>query len=160
MIIVCTKDADIRKWAENPGSGGSKWGSVVVIPPAKSQDEATAFLQQTIAGLDPAEAVCLTAHGNNDEIGDEQIGPGHWGWGYEALAVILATTPKRTGPLLIRACATKVVNFSAQLAGSLRQMNAQKGLWCYGYRIAVDVTDHYPAPASLDKNVDLQGTQV
>jgi hypothetical protein len=160
MIIVCTKDADIRRWAEDRESGGSKWDSVVAVPPGLSQDDATAFLQQTLAGLDPAEAVCLTAHGNNDEIGDEGNGPDDWGWDYQALAMILASTPKRTGPLLIRACATKVVNFSAQLAQALRQTGAQKGLWCYGYRIAVDVKDHYPAPTTLDKNVDLQGTRV
>jgi hypothetical protein len=157
---VCTKDADIRKWAENPGSGGSAWGSVVVIPPGLNQDDATRFLVETLEGLDPAEAVCLTAHGNDDEIGDDGTGHNDWVWTCETLALVLASAKKRTAPLLIRACASKVVNFSSQLAGSLRSMGAQKGLWCYGYRIAVEVSDHYPAPAGLDKNVDLQGTLV
>jgi hypothetical protein len=61
---------------------------------------------------------------------------------------------------LIHACARSVANFSAGLAGALREIEVFEGLWCYGYNRGLDADAGFPPPDGLDDRVDLQGTQV
>jgi len=157
MLIVVTADQDIRNWTQDPQSNSGAWGTVWGIPRSLAQQDASTALRNQINGLPPAEPICLSGHGNDKEIGDEV---GGWTWTVADLARILANVQPRSGPLFIRACAKSVVNYSARLAYELEKNQAQPGLWCYGYRIAIDIRAHYPRPQNLDKDVDLQGTQV
>jgi hypothetical protein len=159
MIIVCTRDETIRAWTQNPKSNSAAWDGVWGIPKQLDQDDATAALAQAISGLPPAAPLCLSAHGDDESIGDPVKGK-PWEWKIPALAGILAGVKTRTGPLLISACAETVANVSAALAVALQNLGAQKGLWCYGYNIAVGSTTSYPSPDKLASSVELQGTLV
>lgn len=162
MLIVCTKDADCVNWAVNTNSGSAAWGAVNQIPVLASQLQASQQLGNYLAALNANEPLCLYAHGNDHEIGDSGGGVGDWGWSIKQLAVILGNNApgKYQGPILIQACAKNVVNFSAGLAVELGKLDKLVGVWVYGYNRPVDVTKSFPPPSKLEKQVDLQGTQV
>lgn len=111
MIIVCTQDPAVR----NNQSGAANWGAFNLLNPG-GQPGATVQLGGFLAQLGQNEALCLSAHGNNDEIGDPA--PPGWEWDVSDIATLLVTnTPGGyAGPILIHACATSIVNFSANLA--------------------------------------------
>lgn len=160
MIIIVARDALMRSWALKKESGASAWGTVWAIPKEQNQHEATTSLTTTINGLPVHEPVCVSGHGHNKEIGDEDSGPNDWGWDVEAFADILAGVNVRTGPILFSTCANRVTNFSARLAVRLIEMRAQKGLWAYGYNVDLPVTAPYPKPTELEADKNIQWTQV
>ncbi len=159
MLIVCTQDLAIREAAEDPTKGGGAWGAISLLPPG-GQPGATVNFRARLAEIGEHEPLCLSAHGNNDEIGDE--GAAGWGWSYQEVAALLQENVLATwkGPILIHACATAVVNFSANLAVRLGGLPAFAGIWCYGYNRAVPSGQGFPDPTKLAQQVDLQGTQV
>jgi hypothetical protein len=160
MLIVCTHDVDIINWTNNPNSGASAWGHIYVLNGALNQANATIQLQGILATLGANEPLCLSAHGNDTEIGDEGAGPHDWGWTDHAIANMLPLAPHNPGVILIRACAHQVSNFSAHLAVALDGLHRLNHLWIYGYNVAIPINRHYPSPATLHNQVDLQGTQV
>jgi virulence factor Evf-like protein len=158
MIIVCTRDARVRNWALDPNSGAGPWGKVELLSEHASQLEASTQLQNLIRDLDPAEPVCLSAHGNNTSIGDEV---GGWTWTVPQLANLLADVPTRTGPLLISACGEgSPAGIQSALALALEGLKKQKGLWIYTYVDAVPIRVKFPNPHTMDNEGDLTFAQV
>ena len=156
MIIVCTQDPAVR----NNTAGASAWGAFKLLTTGSSQSSATAQLNTAIVQLGQHEALCLSAHGNNTEIGDPD--PSGWTWTTSQIASSLQQQLPLgyDGAILISACASNIVNFSANLAQELRNNGWRLGLWIYGYNKALGSSETYPDPAKLDKNVSLQGTKV
>lgn len=155
MIIVCTQDNDVR----NNQAGTAPWGPFNLLNNG-GQPGATVQMRGFIRQVTVAEALCLSAHGNNTEIGDEEsIG---WVWSAADIANLLNENLPAgySGKILISACATNVVNFSANLAQALRDQGWRIGLWIYGYNTATPAGGTYPNPGTLDQNLSLQGTQV
>ncbi len=158
MLIVCTQDPVIRNTATEPAKGIGPWEPVIQIPlgPQAAANEAFAeALQELPAG----QALCLSAHGNDTELGDAE---GGWTWDTAEVAELLQENApgEWAGPILIHACAENVANFSAGLAVALEMRGAFEGLWCFGYNRPVPPNEGFPPPAGLAHRVDLQGTQV
>lgn len=159
MLIVCTQDQAVREAAEDPGKGGGAWAPIHLMPPG-GQPAATVNFRARLAELGENDPLCLSAHGNNNEIGD--AGVQGWGWSDREIAELLRDNVVATwkGPILIHACADAIVNFSANLAVRLGGMGVFNGVWCYGYNRAVPSGQGFPAPGTLAAQADLQGTQV
>jgi hypothetical protein len=123
--------------------------------------QATVLLGYALNFLGQNEPLCLNAHGNDTEIGDAG-GPYDWVWNVNIIAGVLgyAVPNGYAGPILIRACATQITNFSARLAVSLQNGQLLNGVWIFGYNNPLPVQQGFPAPANLSNQVDLQGTQV
>jgi hypothetical protein len=156
MLIVCTHDTAIRDWAADPRSGSAAWGEVKMLSGrfSKADDE----LRRLIRSLGN-EPLCLDAHGNDDEIGDAR--DDGWGWSHQVIADMFADrTALYPGPILVSACANRVVNFSANLAVSLGRCHIMAGVWIYGYNRALGIGTQFPDPQRLDRNAALQGTRV
>ncbi len=162
MIIVCTKDNTIVNWTNNNQSGANQWGNSLAINPMCDQNQATQQLGYALGFLGANEALCLSAHGNDTELGDAGNGPFDWNWNVNTIAGILyyCVPPGYAGPILISACADQITNFSARLAVSLQNGRGLNGVWIYGYNRAVPVQQAFPNPAQLAQQVDLQGSQV
>jgi len=161
MLIVCTKDKTIRGWAENGDSNASEWGKVHLLSPGNNKSKATQELEALIAQLGDTEALCIHAHGNDDEIGDEGSGDDDWGWTYKALANIFKSKkPGYKGNILFRSCGEGVDNFSSRLRVELEGLKALKGTWIYGQNRSQDIKRPYPKPEKLDKDVTLQAAEV
>jgi hypothetical protein len=161
MLIVCTQDPVVRNWAQNPLSGSNDWGAVIALPAGPQQNATQAFLN-ALGRLGRNEPLCLSAHGNDLEIGDEGDQPNDWGWNAHDVAELLRlSVPNHyRGPILCSVCSETVANFSAGLAVALETARALNGVWIYGYNRPVDSNAHFPAPNELARKVDLQGTQV
>lgn len=158
MLIVCTKDKTIREAATDPEKGGTAWDPVGLLPLGTrraARVQMTAALQQLPAN----QPLCLSAHGNDTELGDEHRG---WRWTTGDVARLLAANVASNwlGPVLIHACADTVANFSAGLAFDLGELRHFNGLWCFGYNRALPSDAGFPAPRSLDRRLDLQATRV
>lgn len=162
MLIVCTKDPNIIAWTQDTQSGANQWGKIIVIDVFFNQVLATQALADALQQLKKNEPLCLSAHGNDDEIGDEGSGPNDWSWNRSDIATLLRNNAPQeySGPILISACADKVSNFSGGLAVELQKIKALNGVWIYGYNKPVGIAQKYPGPNNLAKQVDLQGTQV
>lgn len=163
MIIVCTHDPTIISWARNRESGATAWHATAILPAGASRRDATTTLANTLGALNfnTNEPLCLDAHGNDTEIGDAENGPNDWVWSIQQLARLLQdNAPNYRGPILIKACAKHVVNFSAGLAVELGKRGALRGVTIYGYNTAISCKQSFPDPGKLDKQVDLQGTIV
>lgn len=161
MIIVCTKDPVVVNWSLNPLSGSPQWGNVLVLPANADRMYATVLLGYALSFIGQNEPLCLNAHGNNTEIGDA-AGPHDWVWNVNTIAGVLGYSVPNgyAGPILIRACATEISNFSTRLAVSLQNGQLLNGVWIYGYNNPLPITQGFPAPANLDNPVDLQAAQV
>ena len=157
MLVVCTQDDDIREAVEEHGSGADAWGEVVLLPKGSRAAAERALVAALATARGP---VCLSAHGNDEEIGDEGHGADDWGWNRRQVARLLARVPGPVGPVLVHACAENVSNFSAGLALALQEERALEGVWVYGYNRPVPADARYPRPDVLSTQVDLQGTQV
>ncbi|MDJ0824395.1 MAG: hypothetical protein QNJ16_02715 [Rhodobacter sp.] len=156
MLIVCTKDNEIVQAAQNKESAKA-WAPLKIVNSGLNQNQATLAIAGFLQGLGN-EPLCFSAHGNDEEIGDESS---PWGWDSDDIAGLLkANKPNYKGPILIHACSENVSNFSAHLAVALKKKNALIGVWIYGYNKAIDSDAGFPDPNKLDKNVELQGTQV
>lgn len=160
MLIVCTQDQTIVAAAQDPNKGGAAWAPLAVLTPG-SQPPATAQFAGALRHLGAgAQPLCLSAHGNDTEMGDE--GQQGWGWSVGDVANMLVANadPRWTGPVLIHACAKTVANFSAGLAVQLGLRQRFAGLWCYGYNRPVPSDSGFPDPSTLGSQTALQGTQV
>ncbi|MBV9772328.1 MAG: hypothetical protein JO040_00160 [Gemmatimonadetes bacterium] len=131
-----------------------------MLNPDLTQEGATHAIAVALSELDNGEPLCFSAHGNNKMIGDD-----HWQWTYEDITRLLTEhTNGYSGPILIHACATEIVNFSAHLAvkleKELERMLAFRGTCVYGYNRSVPIDTRFPRPDLLDRQVDLQVTCV
>lgn len=162
MIIVCTQDSRIVDWTFNAQSGATQWGNALQIPIGSTQKRATSLLGEALQFLGVNEPLCLNCHGTDTEIGDESSGRKDWTWNVNDIAAILIKHAPNgyKGPILIKSCATHVTNFSARLAVCLQNGRALNGVWIFGYNLAISVNQSFPDPTTLDKQADLQGTQV
>ncbi|WNG25677.1 hypothetical protein F0U62_17880 [Cystobacter fuscus] len=158
MLIICTRDNSIRNY---PNSANT-WGTVVAMNNANGPQAATQELQTLIGQLGPNEPLCLSAHGNDEAIGDEQSGGNNWGWSVNDIAGILRNSAPAgySGPILVHACMEKVENFTARLALALEGQNVLNGVWIYGTNRDMDCSEGYPRPTKLDDNAALQSTRV
>jgi hypothetical protein len=158
MLIVCTQDQIIRTTADDPNSGSPAWAPVILLNEG-SQPSATAQFEGGLRALTIGSPLALSAHGNDCEIGDADLEG--WGWSVRDVARMLdrCAPDGWLGPLLIHACATTIVNFSARLAVRLGDSRF-RGMWCYGYNRPLGSTAGFPPPSSLGDQADLQGTQV
>ena len=159
MLIICTQDQQIVNHANSGNSGAAAWGPVHFLTAGQAQAAADMQLAGFLAQLDQGEALCLSAHGNDGEIGDSSAAD--WGWDVAAIANLLAANPPVgwLGPVLISACANTVGNFSARLALAL-PIPAREGIWCYGYNRGTSTNGTYPSPDVLASQADIQATRV
>ena len=161
MLIVCTQDPTIIAWTQSQASNSAAWGNVKYITVGQNQAAATLQFERYISLLAANEPLCLSAHGNDTEIGDAASGGANWGWTATQIAAMLnAGAAGNQGPILTSVCSKNISNFSANLAVTLKQLGAMHGVWIYGYNRATSTTQPYPSPSTLSKQVDLQGTQV
>jgi hypothetical protein len=158
MLIACTQDNVIRTAATTPAKGGGPWGPIVLLP-LGPQAAATAAFAHALREMPAGRPLCLTAHGNDIEIGDFE---GGWGWTTGQIADLLRTNapPAWRGPILVHACAETVADFAAGLAVAIEMRQVFAGLWCYGYNRDVPSDAGFPPTEGLDRRVDLQGTRV
>ena len=158
MLIVCTQDVAIRKAATEAGKGIGPWQPVMRLPTGARARASEAFAD-ALQELPACQALCLSAHGNDNEIGDADDG---WSWDAAEVADLLQENApvEWRGPILIHACARHVANFSSGLAVALEMRGAFGGLWCYGYNRPVPASEGFPSPDGLDRRADLQGTRV
>lgn len=158
MLIVCTQDETIRNAATDPEKGGPAWAPVILLPEGPRATAQEQF-EQSLAELAEDDALCLSAHGNDQALGDAH---GGWTWSTANIAALMVAniTTDWGGPVLIHACARTVANFSAGLAVAIEQHRCFDELWCYGYNRPVPSDGDYPPPAGLGDRLDLQGTQV
>lgn len=158
MLIVCTQDPVIRQAATDVEKGGPAWAPVVQLPRG-AQPGAQAQFAASLRNLGVNEALCLSAHGNDTELGDAE---GGWTWTPTDVATLLAgnVAERWMGPILVHACAETVANFSAGLAVALERLRSFNGLWCYSFNRPVPSDGGFPPPVDLSRRVDLQGTQV
>ena len=162
MLIVCTRDADIRNWTANQQSNSTAWGTVHYIPAHLSPAQATDNFRQAIQALTDGEPLCISGHGNDKAIGDAGSGPSDWGWNTKELADLLAATTVDIELVLISACAKTVINLAPGVAVALQNRGDHQGLWLYSYSKGIPIETPYPAPdkEKLDKNVELQAARV
>lgn len=114
-----------------------------------------------IAKVGATEPLAVTGHGNDNEIGDEGNDPADWLWSVNDFANLLAGLPSHyNAPILLEVCSDTLANFAAHVAVRLGAIGKLTGTWLYGYNKAVDVTHPFPDPAKLNKNAELQATQV
>lgn len=162
MLIVCTRDTDIRNWTANPQSNSAAWGATHYIPANLTPSQATNNFRGAIQALIDGEPLCMSGHGNDKAIGDEESGPDDWGWNPNQLADLLAATTVRIKLVLISACAKTVINLAPNVAVALENRGVHQGLWLYSYSKEIPVESPYPNPdkAKLDRNVELQAALV
>lgn len=157
MLIVCTKDKDIRDWAKNSKSGASAWGDVYLLNPDNDQEKATQELGNLIAKLKDSEPLCIHAHGNDEAIGDAASGKNNWSWSPKDLAKIFQEKKSGyKGKILVRSCGEGVDNFSSRFRVELENLKVLKGTWVYGQNRSHDIERPYAKPENLDKDVTLQ----
>jgi hypothetical protein len=158
MLIVCTQDPVVRNTATQAGKGGAAWAPVRLIP-LGTQAAADGVFAEVLGELEAGDALCLSAHGNDTELGDAV---GGWTWSTAEIAELIQehAPAEWGGPILIHACAESVADFAAGLAVALEMRGVFDGLWCYGYNRAVPADEGFPPPEGLDRRVDLQGTRV
>lgn len=157
MLIVLTQDQEIENWCRDAESGASQWGQLNVVN-AGGAPAASVLLARFLSQVGANENLCITGHGNNDEIGDaETSGRQSWSWSTSEFADLLASKLPHnySGAILMEVCADSMTSFAANLAEALRNNGKLKGVWIYGYAKAVAVTHTFPAPANLGKNVEL-----
>lgn len=161
MLIICTQDQSIVDFAKTPGSQSALWGKLVVLKAQSTLAEATAALEDAVADLGPDEAVCFSAHGNSDEIGDAIAGPQSWRWDVKTIATILGRAkPPHSGPILFSTCANGKVAFGSKVVVELEMLGKLNNTWVYDYDHAVSVEQTYPDPNKLHASVELHGKQV
>ncbi|WP_265520313.1 hypothetical protein [Oerskovia flava] len=158
MLIVCTQDTRIRTSTADPSSGSSAWGDVVELP-VGAQVHADQGFAHALAGL--TDPLCLSAHGNDTELGDADSRPQDWEWSVDQIGDLLTRVPPGyADPILVHACAEQISNFAARLALALAQRRVLDGVWVYGYNRPVPADASYPPPVGLERRADLQWTQV
>jgi hypothetical protein len=158
MLIVCTQDNRIIDFTRSAESGAARWGELVELPHGR-QRQATLAFKSALGRVGDNEDLCLSAHGNDDEIGDED---GGWTWTASQVAELLADNLPNgyRGRILIRACTDTVASFAAHLAVELERRERLYGVWIYGYIKHLAIKTQYPEPKNLDKDVELSPHQV
>lgn len=161
MLIVITRDQDIMDWANSAESKSAAWAPVKQLS-AGTQSEANSQLQRYLSLVKSSEPLCITGHGNDEEVGDEGSNPADWTWTHDELAQQLGAglVGGYKGPILMEVCAESVTDFAAHLVLSLENRQVLNGVWVYGYNKSVDVTHPFPDPTKLDSNAELYGKQV
>jgi len=152
MLIVCTQDKEIRRADVQTKS----WGTVTVLP-AGGQEKASEVFKRTLMTLRNGEPLCISAHGNDSEIGDSS--PEMWRWSYQAVALMLSEPIKKNAipsAIFISACGRSVANFSTQLVVELGKLlytddSALPNVWVYGYNNDISSAQQIPSPDQLDE---------
>jgi hypothetical protein len=156
MLIVITQDKNVIQWCKEPQSKASRWGALWVITEGGAPT-ATVLLKRYLNLVQPNEPLCITGHGNNFEIGDEnQSGKLSWAWGVDEFVGFLdAELPENfSGPILLEVCADSRTNFAFRLAHALFKVG-RKNIWVFGYAGEVHMTHVFPDPDSLSANPEL-----
>ncbi|GAA1626018.1 hypothetical protein ACFQY4_35545 [Catellatospora bangladeshensis] len=165
MFIVATQDPRTRAWSEAPESGADAWGAILPIDAGLTQAEADEQLGKYLAGVQAGEALCIRAHGNDEEIGDAAAGAKDWGWTFKKLARMLAThLTAKPSVILIRSCAENVTNFPAHVAVRVESHWPAavhlSGVPIYGYNTSVKISSPVPSPTQVVKNVQVQAVYI
>lgn len=159
MLIVCTQDTAIIDFTASHGSDAENWGNTVFLPKG-GQPGATVTLRSALRNVGQTEDLCLSAHGNNFEIGDPSR-PG-WEWSVAEVADILGTElpDGYSGSILIHACTNGIASFAANLTVALEGRRKLLNVWIYGYQKSVPTNTKYPQPNRMDSNAELYPHQV
>lgn len=160
MLIVMTQDQAIMDWCLDSKSKAPQWQKLNFVN-GGGAPAATVQLKRFLGEVEVNEDLCLTGHGNDDEVGDvETSGKQSWNWSVSELADLLANLPNGyTGTILIEVCSASMTSFAAKLAVALGKNGSLKGVWIYGYDKPVSVTHIFPNPTKLAGNVELIGHQ-
>lgn len=162
MLIVIAKDQGIINWSRNPASGSGNWGTVNVLTPG-NQTQATNQLDMFLGQVGQNEPLCITGHGNDAEVGDEDPSINNaWTWTADDMAVRLGNNlpDNYQAPILLDVCCESVADFSARMVISLEQIQRLNRVWIYGYNKSISVQHLIPAPQNIDRNLELYGKQV
>lgn len=157
MLIVATQVKDIIDFCRSGKSNANAWEPVFFLKEGIRKEEATRAMAENFVKLKEKEALCVVAHGNDNEIGDED--QNGWGWNVEEIANLLADHVKVTPRFVVfESCADSLANFTTKVALKLETRQGGsgklKGATLYGYNKGV--THPFPSPDQVPKNVDLQ----
>ncbi len=162
MLIVVTHDKKIRDWVNDEKSGASAWNNVEQLSLRERHPDAA--LAELLKGVGDKEALCVTGHGNDEEIGDEDSEKGAWEWTAEKLAKTLAANLPENyqAPILIDSCGEANKSFVGKLALGLQELKKLNGIWIFGYDKKIDGDHKFPPPDlnALHKLKELHGVQV
>lgn len=167
MLIVITKDREIRDFYSDPGSNSAAWGQVLLLNVTDNQERATNALRKALSLFGRNEPLCLVGHGNDTEIGGSGGEDDPWGWTAQGIAEMLAALPHRPTVVLVEACAEEesdgmkvdpVFGFAQALSTELNRpgrAGTMSGCILYGYINETDVTHTLPDPRTIDKSVEV-----
>jgi len=150
MLIVITTDQDIVHGISQPASNAQSWAPVNFLNPGGNPG-ATVKLKAMILNVKINEDLCITGHGNDDEIGDENLnGKQSWTWSVDDMANILNDAlPKNFyGKIVMEVCSDSANNFASKLAVALGRLG-RIGLEIYGYTTGINITKPFPSPNNL-----------
>lgn len=116
MILVMTHDPEVFEGAMD---SKEDWNDTLVLWLEEN------YLQK-LQDIDDAEDLCITAHGNDQEIGDEENGPDDWGFSVAFIANMLVNNLPNgyRGNVFISACMNTISNFSVRVRLLLDQNRA------------------------------------
>ncbi len=151
MLIVLTQDQRIKDGVSSPRSNAQSWAPVIFLEEG-GNPAASVKLKYLLKQLGVNENLCITGHGNDDEIGDENLsGMMSWTWKVIELADLLATNLPigYTGKIVLEVCADSANSFAKKLAALLGQMG-RAGLSVYGYTTGINISKPFPNPVTME----------
>jgi hypothetical protein len=172
MLIVITKDPTIVNYYQTGASNSGAWGNVYVLNAAHNQDQANLQLIGLLGQLQPNEPLCFAGHGDDKEVGGENVGTDTWTWNSENMASLLNTElGSKPRVVLFEVCSndpgevrkSQVEGFVTNVAHSFRSMqvsNRMSGVWIYGYHASIDARHTLPNPDTIGKDVQAQGSRI
>ena len=172
MLIVITKDPSIVNYRQQGVGGEAAWGTLYVINAAHDQHNANQQLIGLLNNLQANEPLCIIGHGNDTEIGGEDVGNDNWTWTAQEIAFLLNTElGAQPGPILIEVCSDdphdtdkfQVVGFGTEVQkefASMQLSNRLTGATIYSYNTSILKKHTLPAPATIGKSVELQGSKL
>jgi hypothetical protein len=150
MLIVLTQDQDIINGVLSPNSNAQSWAPVNFLQEG-GNPTASVALKALLKKLGANEDLCITGHGNDNEIGDENLsGMQSWTWSVMQLANLLQVNlpDGYKGRIVLEVCAKTANSFASKLAYQLGQMG-RVGLYIYGYTTGINITKPFPNPVTM-----------
>src|SRR4051812_25816350 len=107
MLIVLTQDQKILNWCHDAKSAAAQWGQLNAVN-SGGAPAATTQLKRFLSQVRANENLCVTGHGNDTEVGDEETsGKQSWNWSASEFADLLACNLPQNygGTILMEVCA-------------------------------------------------------
>lgn len=150
MLIVITTDQAIIDSIQRPVMNAAAWAPVNFLT-AGGNPAASVKLKYILKNLGANENLCITGHGNDDEIGDENTsGMQSWTWDVGELANLLngSLPANYNGKIVLEVCSDTANSFASKLALMLGRLG-RIGLSIYGYTTSINISKPFPDPNNL-----------